>query len=53
MTRYHRKFVRNYGGITTPLKELLKKYAFSWTQEATQAFQQIKEAMCKAHFFAL
>ena len=27
---------------------LLKKDAFSWTLEETQAFQQLKEAMCKA-----
>ena len=27
---------------------LLNKYAFSWTTEATQTFQNLKEAMCKA-----
>jgi hypothetical protein len=46
LTNYYRKFVKNYGQITTPLTMLLKKEEFYWTEETTQAFETIKEAMC-------
>ncbi len=48
MTRYYRKFFKNYGRIEAPLTTLLKKDAFSWTLEATKSFEHLKEAMCQA-----
>jgi hypothetical protein len=49
---YYRNFVENYGQIKTPLMALLKKEAFSWTEEATKSFEKLKEAMCTTFVLA-
>jgi len=52
LTRYYRKFVQNYGRIIAPITTLLKKDPFSWTPEATKAFEHLKESMCQEPILA-
>ena len=37
--------MRNYGQISAPLNQLLKKDSFNWTNESTTAFHALREAM--------
>jgi hypothetical protein len=53
LTGYYRKFVKNYGKITSPLTTLLKRKSFTWTPAATQDFQTLKMAMCTTPVLAL
>jgi len=42
---YCRKFIKDYAIIAKPLTQLLQKDNFVWTQEATQAVDQLKTAL--------
>lgn len=42
---YYRRFIKNYGLISKPLKDLLWKWAFTWSPEATAAFDHLKHSL--------
>ena len=51
---YYRRFVRNFGIISHPLTELLRKGAiFVWTELQEQAFSALKQALTSAPVLAL
>jgi hypothetical protein len=53
LTRYYRKFVKNYGKIVATLPTLLKKNSFTWIPAASQASQTLNMAMCTTPVLAL
>jgi RNase H-like domain found in reverse transcriptase/Reverse transcriptase (RNA-dependent DNA polymerase) len=53
LTGYYRKFIKNYGIISSPLTNLFKKNAFKWCEDATVAFNTLKSAICAAPVLAL
>jgi hypothetical protein len=53
LANYYRRFVKNLSNIATPLNDLLKAdQPFRWTEEAEQAFQQLKKALTSAPILA-
>ncbi|GAV69094.1 hypothetical protein CFOL_v3_12595, partial [Cephalotus follicularis] len=53
LTGYYKRFIMNYSLLGKPLTSLLKKDAFKWTEEATDSFNRLKDAMVTALVLAL
>lgn len=53
LTGYYRRFIKNYASIASPLTDLLKKKAFTWSDMAEEAFQNLKQAMTTAPLLTL
>lgn len=53
LTSYYKKFERNYGSITRPLVQLLKKGGFEWNEEAKEAFKELKAVVVSTLVLAL
>ena len=49
LTGYYRRFNKQYGMISHPLTQLLKKgVSFQWTQQCQEAFDLLKQALVQA-----
>lgn len=53
LTGYYRRFVKNYGVISKPLTQLLKKGGFMWNDKAEESFNKLKKAMTETPVLAL
>ena len=45
---FWRKFVKDFAKIAVPLRNLLNKEEFAWTNECQEAFEQLKELLCSS-----
>lgn len=48
LTGFYRRFIRGYAQLAAPLTTLLRKDNFFWNDEATRAFNTLKQVMTTA-----
>lgn len=53
LTDYYRRFVKNYGVISKPLSDLLKKDNFKWDEGVEAAFGNLKQTMSKVPILSI
>jgi hypothetical protein len=54
LSGYYRKFIKNYGAMSRPLTDLLKKNTqYSWTPQLQLCFDNLKQALITAPVLAL
>jgi len=53
LASYYRKFIRHFAAMAVPLTDLLKNGAFKWSNRATKAFLNLKQALAQAPVLAL
>lgn len=53
LTGYYRKFIAGYANISHPLTNQMKKDKHGWTNEATIAFNSLKQALVNALILAM
>jgi len=54
LSGYYRKFIKNYGLISRPLTDLLKKdVLFHWTPQLQMSFEALKQALISAPVLVL
>lgn len=53
LSGYYRKFIKDYEVMAKLLTELLKKNGWSWSDQASMAFQALKGALCASPVLVL
>ena len=53
LTGFYHRFIKGYAAMVAPLSSLLTKEGFTWSPEASTAFQDLKNAVTNAPVLAL